>query len=335
VKRILIIHTGGTFGMGSTRPSRTLSPGELAVELETHVPELQRIAAVETAVAFSIDSSNMTLRHWRVLATLVAEARERYDGFVVIHGTDTMAYTATALSFMLQGLSRPVILTGSQRPLIETRSDARSNLVGAVEIATTDLAEVGVFFGTHLYRGNRTTKVSADRYDAFASPNYPPLAETGVDLTLSGVARRVVAGEVFHLHAALDPSLVVVSVHPGMPRGFLERALQGDERAFIVRGYGPGNVPIEEESFLPFVERALQLGKIVAMHTQCAEGRVSLDLYECGRKTADLGAWSCGDMTLESSIVKMMYLLGRAGTREEMARAYVTNLVGELTPVAA
>jgi L-asparaginase len=335
VKRILIIHTGGTFGMVPMEPSQTLAPGDVQHRLLARVPEIGEIAEIETAVAFNLDSSNMTLGHWKRLAAMIAGRRQDLDGFVVIHGTDTMAYTASALSFMLLGLDRPVILTGSQRPLVRIRSDARGNLVNAVEIATTDLAEVAVFFGTRLYRGNRTTKVSAERYDAFASPNAPPLAEVGVDIRFWPGARRAGgaggAGP-FAPFLELDSSVAVLVVFPGMPAALCEQALGSGARAFVIQGYGPGNVPIAEESLLPFIEQAVGSGRLVAINTQCTEGRVDLGLYECGRKAAERGAISCGDMTLEASIVKLMYLLGRRLSPAEAARLFVTDLAGELSP---
>jgi L-asparaginase len=332
VKRILVIFTGGTFGMVPMHPTQTLAPGEIQERLLAHVPELERIAEIDTAVAFNIDSSNMTLEHWKGLAALIRDGRSRHDGFVVIHGTDTMAYTASALSFMLIGLGRPVILTGSQRPLMRIRSDARGNLVNAVEIAGSDAAEVAVFFGTRLFRGNRTTKVSAERYDAFASPNLPPLAEVGVDVVFSPTLRRRSPSAAFAPFLDLEPSVLTLVVHPGLPRGYLDRVLDGDERAIIVEGYGPGNVPIGEESLLPFIGDARRRGKIVAVNTQCGEGRVSLELYECGRRAAELGAVSCGDMTVEASVTKMMYLLGRHRERDEVERRLGEDLAGELSP---
>ncbi len=331
MKRILIIHTGGTFGMVPMEPSRTLAPADVQDRLLAHVPEITRIADIETEVVFNLDSSNMTPAHWRSLAAFIADRADRYDGFVVIHGTDTMAYTASALSFMLLNLPRPVILTGSQRPLVRIRSDARGNLVNAVEIAATDLAEVGVFFGTRLYRGNRTTKISAERYDAFASPNLPALAEVGVDIRFSAQARRAAAGP-FSPFFDFNASVGVIVVFPGLPARFWQQALASGVKAFVVEGYGPGNVPIGNESLLPFVERAVASGRLVAINTQCAEGRVDLGLYECGRRAAEAGALSCGDMTVEASIVKMMYLLGRCGSIDEVSRLFVTDLAGELSP---
>ena len=331
MKRILIIHTGGTFGMVPMEPSRTLAPGDVQGQLLAHVPEIAQIAEIDAAVPFNLDSSNMTLAHWRHLAGLIAGRQEDYDGFVVIHGTDTMAYTASALSFMLLGLPKPVILTGSQRPLVSIRSDARGNLINAVEIATNGLAEVGIFFGTRLYRGNRTTKISAERYDAFASPNAAPLAEVGVDIRFGSGVRRAAPAGGFAPFFGLDPAVAVLVVFPGLSARFWEQALAGDARAFVVQGYGPGNVPIAEESLLPFIERAVSGGRIVAINTQCAEGWVDLDLYECGRLAAERGALSCGDMTVEASITKLMYLLGRCASVEEAAALFVTDLAGELS----
>jgi L-asparaginase len=332
LKHILIIHTGGTFGMVPMEPSATLAPGAVQHELLAHIPEIARIAEIDTDVAFNLDSSNMNVGHWQALARMIADRREAYDGFVLIHGTDTMAYTASALSFMLRGLGKPVVLTGAQRPLVRIRSDARGNLVNAVEIATTDLAEVAVFFGTRLYRGNRTTKISADRYDAFASPNAAPLAEVGVDIRFAADVRRAAAAGPFDPFFDLDPAVCVLVAFPGMRVSFWEQALASDIRAYIVEGYGPGNVPITGESLLPFVERAVAAGKLVAINTQCAEGRVDLDLYECGRRAAELGALSCADMTVEASIVKAMYLLGRSRSTAEAARLFVSDLAGECSP---
>ena len=215
------------------------------------------------------------------------------------------------------------------------RSDARGNLVNAVEIATTDLAEVGIFFGTRLLRGNRTTKISAERYDAFASPNLPPLAEVGVDIRFAPHVRRAGGAGAFNLFLDLIPSVAVLVVYPGLPAALRDAALESGARAFVVEGYGPGNVPIADESLLPFIERVVSSGRLVAINTQCAEGRVDFSLYECGRRAAERGALSCGDMTVEASITKLMYLLGRCRSTEEAARLFAADLAGELSPALA
>src|SRR5579862_8694524 len=192
MKRVLILHTGGTLGMAGRRPA-PLAPDIYAQALTERVPELAELAEIETRILCNLDSSDIGLEEWAALADEVAQARARYDGVVIVHGTDTMAYTASALSFALAGLDRPVVLTGSQRPLAAVRSDARRNLVDAVDLATRDLPEVGICFDGRLLRGNRATKGDAWSYDAFASLGCAPLARLGLDVEIAPHVRRPTA----------------------------------------------------------------------------------------------------------------------------------------------
>ena len=215
LKRIHLVHTGGTLGMATV--AGTLQPGPFLAQLLEDVPELRRVAAVDVEILMNLDSTEMGPAHWDLMATSLAARMASYDGFVVIHGTDTMAYTAAALSFALRGLAKPVVLTGSQRPLKAIPSDGRGNLVAAVDLACRDVPEVCVFFGRQLLRGNRARKVSAERYDAFESPNYPPLGRIGLDVDLHpGLVRR--PAQPFRLATGFDPAVAYSPAGPGRPR---------------------------------------------------------------------------------------------------------------------
>nr|NIV15464.1 asparaginase [Fodinibius sp.] len=208
MKKILIIHTGGTFGMMPMKPRQTLAPNQVEERVTAHVPELEKIASIDFNMIFNLDSSNIQPRHWQELAVLINQNIEAYDGFVIIHGTDSMAYTAAALSFMLNNLPKPVILTGSQRPLAEIRTDARINLINAVELATRPIPEVGIFFGTELFRGNRAVKVSSTDFHAFESPNFPSLAEVGLDVEI--FTHRFPPTEAFQLKPDMSDKVLAV-----------------------------------------------------------------------------------------------------------------------------
>lgn len=329
MKRILIIHTGGTFGMMPMKPSKTLTTGDIKDQIFRFVPELKKIAYVENIIPFNIDSSNFTVNDWKILANLIIENQHNFDGFVIIHGTDTMAYTASALSFMLLDFPKPIILTGAQSPLANIRNDARSNLINAVEIATTDLQEVGIFFGIHLFRGNRASKISTSSYNAFTSPNFPPLAEVGMDINFHISFKK--SRKKFKPFFDFYPSVMTLRVIPGFSHSYLESILDSYVKGIIIEGYGAGNVPIGEESLLPFIEEAVKRNKVVAITTQCFHGRVSLDRYQCGQSAMNLGAISCSDMTKETSIVKLMYLLGKYKSLSTIKRLFMQNIAGELS----
>ncbi|MFW6137909.1 MAG: asparaginase [Spirochaetota bacterium] len=329
MKKILIIHTGGTFGMIPVDSGVTLAPGNIQDQILQSVPEVGKIARIETVMPFNIDSSNITLEHWKWLAEYIVKSRQKFDGFVIIHGTDTMAYTASALSFMLLHSPKPIILTGSQRPLSKIRTDARNNLINAVELASLGIPEVCIFFGNRLFRGNRTTKVSTWWFDAFESPNFRPLAEVGfdIDLNLPSYSRRK-----FQPFFNLDPSVGVVKVFPGCINEYLDRMLHSSLKAIIVEGYGSGTFQVEGENFLSFINSSIEMGKLVAINTQSYHGGVFPELYQSGKRALEAGALSCQDMTMETCIVKMMYLLGKhEKDLEEAKRRYTLDIAGELS----
>lgn len=330
MKKLLLIHTGGTFGMVPAAPLKTLVPANIQNRVLTYLPEIKQIADIDFEVAFNIDSADIQLRHWQKLARTIYDNYSAYDGFVIIHGTDAMVYTASALSFMLRGLSKPVILTGSQRPLAQIRSDARNNLINSLELATHPIAEVAIFFGTHLYRGNRTVKISSTHYEAFASPNFPPLAEVGLDISLSG--NMLTSQTAFSLSESFNDQVFCFRYHPGLSAEYLEYIADSEIRAVVVQALGVGNVAVQENSLIPWIEKMNGKNKIVVFTSQSSYGRVDLDLYESGKMIQKAGGISAGDMTVAATIVKLMYLLGHhpyemSVVKEKMSK----SLAGEIT----
>ena len=330
MKKILIIHTGGTFGMVPERPKPTLRPSEVEQNIITHVPELAQLAEIEFQVAFNLDSADMAPANWQKLARMIYEDRDRHDGFVIIHGTDSMAYSATALSFMLPNLNKPVILTGSQRPLGEIRTDARMNLVNAVEFATREIPEVCIFFGTRLLRGNRTVKISSTEYGAFTSPNFPPLAEVGVDVHIRG-NQLPLRGEPGLLPDVSD-QVLALPFFPGLDPAYVACLATTPVRAIVIEALGMGNVAIRQKSLVPMVEALSEAGKLVVITTQCRRGTVDLNRYQNGMMMEKAGAIGARDMTTETTVVKLMHLLGNYGDNMSKVREMLTvPLAGEIS----
>ncbi|MBN2383526.1 asparaginase [bacterium] len=329
MKRIHLIYTGGTFGMVPMRPGRTLAPGDLSQIISKYLPEIHGIADITTEVLFNLDSCDIHLPHWTKLADCIAAGMDEYDGFVVVHGTDAMVYTATALSFMLNNLPKPVIFTGSQRPISLLRSDARNNLINAVELACYPVPEVGILFSNFLFRANRTIKMSSILFDAFASPNYDPLAEIGLEIVLKGNHRRNEG--FFHVEHTFDDRVLVIKLFPGLKPDYLEFLLDTDIRAFIIEGFGLGNVPSGEKSLVPFVRRAAEHGKIIVITSQVPHGYVDLERYAGGLSILEAGAISAYDQTFPSAIVKLMFLLGHLTDKGAVIRSFQTPIAGEMT----
>lgn len=332
MKKILIIHTGGTFGMVKMKPSEILAPNQMQERITAHVPELERIAEIDFQALFNLDSSNVQPHHWQELAATIHANIDSYDGFVVIHGTDALAYTAAALSFMLQNLPKPVILTGSQRPIAEIRTDARSNLINAVELATYTIPEVCIFFGTRLFRGNRAVKTSTIEYGAFESPNYPPLAEVGLDVHIAENLLLKPAGGL-QLKTGISDRVLTLSFFPGLPPDNLRCLFYTPVQAIVIRGLGLGNVAVQEKSFVPLIEELTRAGKLVVITSQSSHGRVDLSRYQNGKLIEAAGAVSAADMTTEATIVKLMHLLGQYPEDiEEVRRQFPLPIAGEITP---
>jgi L-asparaginase len=329
MKHILLIHTGGTMGMpsGGSRPA---APQQFADELFRHIPGVKTIADIDFKSPFNVDSSNITISHWIELGALVAEHIDRYDGFVIIHGTDTMSYTACALSYALNNLPKPVILTGSQRPLSDIRTDAKNNLINAIELATYDIPEVGIFFDYKLFRGNRAKKISIDNFDAFASPNYPALAEIGLNIEIKGHHRQ--PSGIFRMDRQFSHRVACFRLFPGFDPNVLDPMIDSDILVYVIEAFGSGNVPILDRSMIPFIEKVTQSGRLVVITSQCINGAVNFDLYECGKQAMRAGAISGRDMNTEAAVIKAMYLLGQFDNRVAKVRSnFSISLAGEMT----
>lgn len=304
-----------------------LEPGSYASHLTETVPELALIAEIETHIVCNIDSSDITPRHWTAMAETIAAQRERFDGFVIIHGTDTMAYTAGALSFALRGLDRPVVLTGAQRPLAALRSDARRNLADAVEVATTKVPEVCVCFDGLLLRGCRTRKANAHDYRAFDSPGTEPLARLGVDIEQGTHIRR--PDGPFVCDARFDPHVMVLTVSPGLSPALVDDVVDAPKlRGLVLAAYGTGTVPTAFDPIAPSLARAIQRGLEVVVVTQSA-GMVDLGLYQNSLTLAAAGAIGGGRMHVEAAVPKLMHALATFDDRDERRAYLLRDVAGE------
>ncbi len=327
--RILILHTGGTLGMRPRHPDEALAPDEFATTVLEHVPELERIAEIHTKMLFNLDSADLAPEHWMGLAEAIYAARNDYDGVVITHGTDAMVYTASALSYVLRNLPFPVILTGSQRPLADVHTDGRANLVGAVDLALRPLPEVSVYFDGLLLRGNRAIKYSTFAFGAFQSPCFPPLAEIGTDVRL--LHRFELPTDPFRLEGAFDPRVAVVWLHPGHDGATLQGLIDTDIVAVLIAAFGTGNVSVSDRRVADAIEDLIAAGKLVAIGSQSPNSTVDLRRYAGGKLARDLGAVGIGDMTMQAATVKLMYLAGTLRSVDDMRRALLEPIAGELT----
>ena len=338
--RLLIIYTGGTIGMVRDPKTGALAPFDFDHLLD-NVPRLARLGYSLGRVQFhpAIDSSNMSPAHWAAIAHAIEASYASYDGFVVLHGTDTMAYTASALSFMLENLEKPVIVTGSQLPISDIREDGTTNLITALQIAAAKdedgkpmVREVAISFGDTLVRGNRATKASSTEFGAFRSFNYPALATMNLHIRFrEELLWRPRATGAFATHTALDPAVSVVFLHPGITEGSLRAQLaEPGIKAFVLRTYGAGNAPTTPW-FISAIADAVREGRIIVNVTQCPDGGVEETRYDTGDALAEAGAVSGYDLTCEAAVTKLMYLLGQGLSPADVARAMQRSLRGELT----
>lgn len=333
--RVLLLHTGGTLGMrrredGSYAPA----PGALSAALAT-MPELRQAPLPELElVEFEplLDSSDMQSADWQRVADALAERLPHVAGAVVLHGTDTMAYTASALSFMLTGLDRPVILTGSQIPLAEVRSDARENLVTALLLACSPrLHEVCVYLNGRLLRGNRATKVSSHGFDAFDSPNLPALADVGVEVVWRSDLLRAPAAPPLETVELRSVPVVALRLFPGITGATLRQLLREPVRGVVLETYGSGNAPSRDGELLAALSEASARGVVIVNVTQCLRGTVRMDAYAAGRGLLEAGVVSGGDMTAEAALTKLTVLLSQDLAPGAVAAAMARNLAGELS----
>ena len=334
MKRILIIYTGGTIGMVRTPNGYAPQDGYFRSALEAIPPlnsdEMPDWELYEMSPL--LDSSNMTVNEWNKIAQLIADRYEAYDGFVVLHGTDTMAYTASALSFMLGNLSKPVVLTGAQIPLCEVRSDGRDNIITSILIAAGDRAhEVCLYFGGSLLRGNRATKYSADGLIAFVSPNYPPLAEAGISIRYNDSALLPKPVGKLRLQLLESVPIGVIKVFPGIQFSLFESIMTEKLRGIVIETFGAGNIPGDGNALLPIIRRAFANGTVLTVCSQCPQGAVSLGTYETSSALKRAGAVSGLDITTEAAVAKLYYLFSCGYDKETVKREMEHNLRGEMT----
>jgi len=335
---LLIIYTGGTIGMVKNTSSGTLHPYPFE-DIYKLMPVLRNFNYNLQSVSFNplIDSSNVTPSFWVKLATVIEDNYDKYDGFVVLHGTDTMSYSASMLSFMLENLNKPVIFTGSQLPMGVIRTDGRDNFINAIEIAAARqgnqpmVPEVAIYFENKLMRGNRTSKFNAENFNAFLSGNYPPLAEVGVHIRYN--YQNILKPNSFELkvHKELDNSVIILKLFPGIAEIVVKNALQlPGLKGVILETYGAGNAPTDKW-FIDALAAAIDKGIIIYDVTQCKGGAVDMGKYETSEKLGEIGVVGGYDITTESAVAKMMYLLGQGYKGDELKQLLQLPLRGELT----
>jgi L-asparaginase len=336
---ILIIYTGGTIGMANDPATGALVPVNFS-DISDQVPELKKFGYRIRSVSFDpvTDSSNMEPSIWVKIADTIEKNYNDHDGFVILHGTDTMAYSASALSFILENLEKPVIFTGSQLPIGVLRTDGKENLITAIEIAAAKnnglpmVPEVCIYFDNKLMRGNRTTKISAEQFEAFATPNYPFLAEAGLHIRFNNnMIRYPVIRRDLQVHRELNTDVGVLKLFPGISRNFV-KALLGTVglRVLILETYGAGNAPTFKW-FLDDLSEFISNGGLIVNVTQCHGGTVEMGLYETSREMMNAGVISGRDMTSEASVTKVMHLCGRFDSREKIIYYLNKSLAGEIT----
>lgn len=335
---VLLIYTGGTIGMIQDAASGELKPFDFK-SLTKQVPELNKFDIALSSIAFPkpIDSSNMHPDVWVQLAKTIQSNYTKYDGFVILHGSDTMSFTASALSFMLENLAKPVVLTGSQLPIGIIRTDGKENLITAIEIAAARekgkpiITEVCIYFEYKLYRGNRTFKFNSAHFDAFKSPNYPALAEAGVTIHYNKTNLLKPGKGALKIHTKLENDIAVLKLFPGISKKITSAIINAKGiKAIILETFGAGNATTQSW-FIKELQQAIKKGIIILNITQCPEGRVIQGMYETSSQLKKIGVVSGADLTFESAVTKLMFLLGQEHDKLKTLRLLQNNLRGELT----
>jgi L-asparaginase len=340
IPHILLIYTGGTIGMTKDYETGALKAFNFD-KLLKHIPELKHLNCTIESASFEdpIDSSNMNPKYWVDITEIIEENYQKFDGFVVLHGSDTMSYTASALSFMFENLSKPVVFTGSQLPIGDLRTDAKENMITSIEIAAAQkngkpiISEVCLYFEYKLYRANRTTKINAEHFEAFNSPNYPPLAESGVHLKFDET--KILKSKRFKkikIRKKLENNIFLLKLFPGITENVIHSILNIEGlKGVVLETYGSGNAPTDKW-FINLLSKALKKGIKIVDVTQCAGGSVILGQYETSVKLQKIGLISGKDITSEAALVKLMYLLGENISNKKFKEIFETPLRGEMTP---
>ena len=340
MNKVLLIYTGGTIGMNRNPRTGALEPFNFE-SLLSNVPELQQVSTEIATFQFNppIDSSDMSPERWVDLAHVITNNYNLYDGFVILHGTDTMAYTASALSYMLENLTKPVILTGSQLPIGQVRTDGKANVITSIEIASAKyqdgkamVPEVCIYFNGHLMRGNRTTKQSADNFNAFESFNYGHLADAGVNINYH--TSRILMPDYsksVQPRFVLDPSVIVFTVFPGIQEDLIRHVLMSPKlRSIVMRTYGSGNAP-QYPWLMNALKEATGKGKIIVNISQCMAGSVEMGRYDTGYQLKEAGVISGHDSTVESAVTKLMYLQGIYSDWHQVKNYMQRSIRGEIS----
>lgn len=331
IKRVLVLYTGGTLGMVENAKDKTLVAKDTSANIRHHVKALKPFVTIDIKTLFTLDSSYFQPEHWITIGRAIEENLEAYDGFVVIHGTDTMAFTACALSFILQNIPKPVILTGSQRPLSKIRTDALSNIINAIELATFRIPEVCILFDNILFRGNRAKKLSIREYDAFKSPNFSSLVEVGLTFNQRPDLYLKTAG-IFKTNYLFDQRIFTFRLFPGFCPQQLYPMLDTDLKAILIEGFGAGGFPIHANTLTPLFKKCQENQILVAICSQSIHGSVEFERYEYGKIAQQNGVISCLDMTVEASIVKLMFLFGLFnGDQIKVKQNFHRSIAGEVT----